>query len=528
MRAKQLVFSEEARQKLINGVNKVADAVVTTLGPKGSNVALDKNWGAPDVVHDGVSVAKQVHLEDRFENMGAQLVKQAAEKTNDAAGDGTTTATLLTQKMTVIGMKYLTAGVNAQMMKRGIDKAVEAVVVEIKRLAKPVSREDWEKIATISSQDELIGSKVAEALEMVGENGVIEVDEGKTMEITIDHRDGMSFARGFASPYFASDESGNEAKIENPVIMITDQKINSVPEFLPVAEKLLNISKRIVIIADDFDQEVIKFLVLNKVRGAFDIIAIKAPDFGERRKESIEDIAVLTGATVISPDLGIEIENLEEAHLGRADYVACDKIETRIIGGKGERSLIDGRIAVIDEIIKTTDKDFDIRRLEERKAKLSKGVAVVQVGAATEPETKNLIERVIDAKGALQAAISEGIIPGGGVTYIHASKVINGMKFESYDEQIGGQLVAEVLEQPLRVLAENSGVDAGEVSYRIKAQEEPNYGYNVVTNTYGDMVKLGVIEPAKVATSALQYAASVASMILTTKCLITDIDEKKE
>ena len=528
MAAKQLLFNDQARQKMLVGINKLAAAVTVTLGPKGRNVAIDKSWGAPTVLHDGVSVAKEIKLEDPFENMGAQLVKEAASKTNDAAGDGTTTATLLAQQISVKGMKYVTAGTNPMIMKLGIDKAVTAVVTEIRRLAKPVTESDWEKVATISAQNPIIGQKVAEALKKVGKNGVVEVEEGKTMEITIDHREGMEFDKGYASAYFVTKPDQMEAEIENPYILVTDQKISSIQDLLPLLEKLMQISKSFVIIADDVEGEALTTLVLNKLRGAFNVLAVKAPGFGDRRKAMLEDIAILTGGQFISKDTGRELKAVEVKDLGRADSVRSSKDTTRIVGGKGKKNDIMARVAQIDQEISKSTSDFDIEKLQERKAKLTGGVAVIQVGAATEVEMKDMQERVKDAKEATKAAIEEGIIPGGGVTLLQAGKVLEKLKGTTEDEQVGIDLVKSVLEEPLRMLARNSGTDEGWVVRTVAAKNDGHYGFNAVTNEFGDMVKAGVIEPAKVAISSLQNAASVASMILTTECLITDLPEKKD
>ncbi len=526
--AKQLAFSDDARQKMLAGINKLAAAVVTTLGPKGRNVAIDKAWGSPTVLHDGVSVAKEIVLEDKFENMGAQLVKEAANRTNDSTGDGTTTATLLAQHITNKGMKYVTAGVNPMIMKRGIDRAVEVVMKEIARLAKPVKESDWEKVATISAQNAVIGAKVAEALKLVGKDGVLEVEEGKTMDITIDHKKGMVLEKGYASPYFVTNSDSMESEIKNPYILVTDQKVSSIQDLIPMLENFMKVSKDLVIIADDIDGEALTTLVVNKLRGTFNVLAIKAPGFGDRKKELLQDIAVLTGANIISAETGRALKDASVEDLGRADMVRSTKDETVIVGGKGTQSDIDGRIAQITAQYEKATSEFDKEKLNERKAKLTGGVAVIQVGAASEVEMKNLQERVKDAKGALKAAIDSGITPGGGVTYIQAAKVLAKLKGESYDEQVGITLIAEVLEQPLRMLARNSGVDEGEVLYQIKQKDDAAFGFDVITNTFGDMVKAGVIEPAKVEIEALRNAASVGSMILTTECLITDVPEDKK
>jgi chaperonin GroEL len=528
MAAKQLLFGDDARQKMLSGVNQLAKAVVTTLGPKGRNVALDKSWGAPTVVHDGVSVAKEITLEDKFENMGAQLVKQAAEQTNEATGDGTTTATLLAQQITVKGMRLVTAGTNPMIMKRGLDKAVAAVVTEIRRLAKPVKKADWEKVATISAQNEVIGAKIAEALELVGETGVVEVEEGKTMDITIDHKEGMIFDKGYASPYFAAGSEDMIAEIKNPYVLVTDQKISSIQDLVPFLEKFMQVSKDLVIIADDIDAEALTALVVNKLRGALNVLAVKAPGFGDRKKSMTEDIAVLLGAEIVSSDRGMALKDVSIEHLGRADMVKSTKDETTIVGGKGTQADIDARVSQIDAEIKASSSDFDKEKLQERKAKLTGGVAVIQVGAATEAEMKNLMERVKDAKEATKAAIEEGIIPGGGVTLIQAVKVLKKIKTDSADEQAGVNLIGLVAEEPLRMLAQNSGADAGWVAKTVAAKNDATFGFNAVTNEFGDMVKAGVVEPAKVATSSLINAASVASMILTTECLVTDLSEAEK
>jgi len=528
MAAKQLIFSDEARQKMLVGINKLAAAVTTTLGPKGRNVAIDRSWGSPNVIHDGVSVAKEITLEDKFENMGAQLVKEAASKTNDMAGDGTTTATLLAQKIAVRGMKYVTAGTNPMIMKKGIDMAVEAMVKEIKRLAKPVKEEDWEKVATISAQSPVIGAKIAEALMKVGKDGVIEVEEGKSLDITIEHKEGMEFDKGYASPYFVSDPDRMEAVIEQPYVLVTDFKISSIQDLLPLLEKQMQISKNLVLIADDIDGEALTTLVVNKLRGAFNILAIKAPGFGDRRKEMLQDIAVLIGANFVSKDTGRLLKDVGPEDLGQADSIRSSKDTTRIVGGKGKQQDIDARVAQIEAEIKSSTSDFDIEKLDERKAKLTGGVAVIQVGASTEVEMKNLQERVKDAKGATKAAIEEGIIPGGGVTLIQAAKKLDKIKGANHDEQTGIDLIKVVSQEPLRMLAINSGMDDGYVVHEVMKRDDPHFGFNAMTNEFGDMVEDGVIEPAKVAIASLQNAASIGSMILTTECLITDAPESEK
>ena len=528
MPAKQIIFDDQAQQKLVSGVTKLANAVVATLGPRGANVAIDKSWGAPTVLHDGVSVAKEITLEDPFENMGAQLVKEAASKTNDMAGDGTTTATLLAHQLVVKGMRNLTAGTNAMMMRRGMEMAVKAVIAEIEKLAKPVKPEEWVKVATISAQNELIGKKIAEALKLVGADGVVEVEEGKSMDITIEHTEGMEFDKGFASAYFITDSEHMEAVIEDPYILITDQKISSIQELVPFLEKIMRVSKNLVIIADDIDGEALATLVVNKLRGVFNILALKAPGFGDRRKAMLEDIAILTGATVISGDLGRKLDSAEIEDCGRASSVRATKDSTRIVSGSGKKSEIKARIAALEKQISGTKSEFDREKLQERKAKLSSGVAVIQVGAATEVELKELQERVKDAKEATKAAIEEGVIPGGGVTYLQAIKALSKLKNDDADVVTGINLVREALEMPVRTLAENSGADGGWVARTIMEQKDPAYGFNAQTLEFGNMLEQGVIDPAKVAKQALINAASVAGGILTTRVLITDVKEEKK
>jgi len=528
MAAKQLLFGDEARQKMLVGINKLANAVVTTLGPKGRNVALDRSWGSPSVIHDGVTVAKEIELEDPFENMGAALVKEAANKTNEVAGDGTTTSTLLAQQIALHGMKQVTAGANPMIMKRGIDKAVQAVVLELRRLSVDVKQEDWEKVATISAQSSVIGGKIAEALRKVGKDGVVEVEEGKTMEITIEHKEGMEFDKGYASPYFVTDTDHMEAVSEKPYILITDQKIANIKDILPLLEAVVNENRELVIIADEIEGEALTTLVVNRLRGTFKCLAVKAPGFGDRRKEMLQDIAILTGANLISTDTGRKLVETSISDLGQADSVRSSKDSTRIVGGRGSQEDINARVAQIEKQIQNTTSDFDIEKLQERKAKLTGGVAVIQVGASTEMEMKNLQERVKDAKEATKAAIEEGIIPGGGVTFIRASKVLDQVATTSDDEKAGVELIKTILEAPLRMLAVNSGEDAGWVVGQIKAKNQDNWGFNALTNKFEDLSKAGVIEPTKVAITALENAASVASMILTTECLVTDAPKKNE
>jgi len=526
--AKQIVFSDEARQKLLVGVNKLAKAVVTTLGPKGRNVAIDRKWGAPTVLHDGVSVAKEISLEDPFENMGAQLVKEAASKTNDVAGDGTTTATLLAQQIVQAGMKNITAGANPMQMKRGIDKAVAAVVEELYKIKKEVKELDWQSVATISAQNPEIGAKIAQSLKLVGKNGVVEVEEGRTFKLEIEHKEGMAFDKGYASPYFVTDPANMESIIEDPYLLITDQKISSISELLPFLEKFVKVSKNLVIIADDIDGEALATLVVNKMRGSFNVLAVKAPAFGDRRKAVLEDIAILTGGSVISSDTGRKLDSVEMEDLGRADRVWADKDNCRLIGGHGNKKSIAARVSQIKTEIAKNTSEFDKEKLEERLAKLAGGVAVIKVGAATEVELSELKERVKDAVGATKAAIEEGIVPGGGVALVRVASALDKVTAGNDDEKIGIGIIRQSLQEPLRWLAINSGADAGWVIRKVEENENINFGFNALTMEFEDMIKAGILDPVKVTRSALQNAASVASMILTTEALITDLPEKED
>jgi chaperonin GroEL len=527
--AKQLKFSDDARQSLLKGIDVVAKAVVTTLGPKGRNIALDKKWGAPNIVHDGVTVAKEIELEDPFENMGAQLVKEAASKTNDVAGDGTTTATLLAQQMTQAGMKNITAGANPMIVKRGIEKAVEAVLAELKKIAKPIKgKEEIEQVATISAGDEVIGKRIAEALDKVGRDGVVTVEEGKGLEIEIEYKEGMEFDRGYVSPYFVTNPERMESEVEDAYMLLTDKKISSIQDMLPFLEKFVKVSKNLVIIADEVEGEALATLVVNKLKGTFSVLAIKAPGFGDRRKEMLEDIAVLTGGVVVSEDTGRTFESIEITDLGQADKIWADKDNARIIGGKGDPSAIKGRVALLKRQIAETDSDFDREKLEERLAKLSGGVAQINVGAATEIELNEKKERVKDAVGATKAAVEEGIVPGGGIALLRVRKALDDVKTENDDEKVGVEIVRDALEQPLRWLAKNAGEDDGYVLRKVEEAKDTDYGYNAYNGEFGSMMKFGILDPVKVTRSALQNAASVAMMVLTTEGLVTDIPEKKE
>lgn len=526
--AKQLLYAEEARTKLKNGVDKLAMAVATTLGPKGRNVALDKKWGAPSVIHDGVTVAKEVELEDPFENMGASLVREAASKTNDVAGDGTTTATVLAQAIVDQGLKNVTAGSNPMVLKKGVEKAAEAVVAELKKMAKKVGDHgEIQKIATISAADETIGKMIAEALEKVGPDGVVTVEESKGLDTSVETKEGMEFDRGFISPYFVTDTDKMKAEIDDAHILITDQKITSLNDLLAFLENFVKISKNLVIIADEVEGEALATLVVNKLRGTFNVLAIKAPGFGDRRKEMLEDIATLTGGNVISEDLGRKLESVTIEDLGRAEQVVSDKENTIIVGGKGTKSAIDGRIKQIRNELEKTDSDFDREKLEERLAKLSGGVAVINVGAATEIELKEKKERVDDAVHATKAAVEEGYVVGGGVALIRARKVLDKLILATTetDERIGLEIVRDALEKPLAKLAQNAGMDAGWVVKEVE-KATGNVGLNAMTGKFEDLTAAGIIDPVKVTRSALQNAASVAMMILTTEALITDLPEK--
>lgn len=532
--AKQLKFSDDARQALMKGIDVVAKAVVTTLGPKGRNVALDKKWGAPSVVHDGVSVAKEIELKEPFENMGAQLVKEAADKTNDVAGDGTTTATLLAQQMTAAGMKNVTAGANPMIVKKGIERAVSEVVTELKKISKPIkNKEEIEQVATISAGDSEIGAKIAEALDEVGRNGVVTVEEGKGLTIDIEYKQGMEFDRGYVSPYFVTNPEKMEAEVEDAYILLTDKKVSSIQDMLPFLEKFVKVSKNLVIVADEVEGEALATLVVNKLKGTFNVLAIKAPGFGDRRKESLEDIAVLSGGVVISEDTGRTFESIEITDLGQADKVWADKDNARIIGGKGDKKAIEGRISFLKRQISETDSEFDREKLEERLAKLSGGVAQINVGAATEIELNEKKERVKDAVGATKAAVEEGIVPGGGVALLRARQILKGesakIKSDDKDEQIGIDIVYQALGEPLRWLAINAGEgDGWSILKEVEKSKDFDYGFNALSNNFGSMTKFGILDPLKVTRAALQNASSVASMVLTTEALITDLPEKEE
>lgn len=526
MAGKILKFDSEAREKLLKGVNTLTEAVATTLGPKGRNVAIDKKWGAPNVVHDGVTVAKEIELEDPFENMGAQLIKEAASKTSDVAGDGTTTATILAQAMVAEGLKNIQAGANPMILKKGMEKAVSALVDELRKVSKKITtQEEIAQVATIAAADGEIGRLIAEALQRVGKDGVVTVEEGKTMEMAVEYKEGMEFDKGFVSPYFVTDTDKMEASIEDAYILITDKKISSASDLVPFLEKFVAVSKNLVIIADEVEGEALALLVVNKLRGTFNVLTVKAPGFGDRRKESLEDIAILTGGSVISEDTGKKFESVEIDELGRAGRVTSDKDNTLIVDGKGVKSKIEGRIAQIRRELAGSDSEFDKEKLQERLAKLTGGVAVVNVGAATEVELKEKKERVIDAVAATKAAIEEGIVAGGEVTLLRAAKVLDAVVTDNQEEKVGVEIVRKALEQPFRQLIKNAGMDDGVALAKVK-DGSGSMGIDVLDGEVKDLIKSGIIDPVKVARSALQNGASVAVMIMSTEVLITDQPEK--
>ncbi len=526
--AKILKFDTDAREKLLKGINTLTEAVAATLGPKGRNVAIDKKWGAPNVVHDGVTVAKEIDLEDPFENMGAQLLKEAASRTNDIAGDGTTTATVLAQAIVSEGLKNIQAGANPMTLRRGMEKAVVALVAELKAISKKLTTpEETVQVATISAQNEAIGKIIADALAKVGKDGVITVEEGKTMEMSVDYKEGMEFDKGYASPYFATDTDKMESSLEEPYILITDKKISSMADLMPFLEKFVQVSKTLVIVAEEVEGEALTTLILNKLRGSFNVLAVGAPGFGDRRKQMLEDIAILTGGTVISEETGRKLDSTEIEDLGRAARVTSTKDTTLIVDGKGNKKTIESRISQLRREIGKTDSEFDREKLQERLAKLTGGVAVINVGAATEVEMKEKKERVIDAVAATKAAIEEGIVPGGEVALLRVAKVLDKLKGENEEEQLGIKLVQKALEKPFRRLIQNSGLDEG-VSLTKVLEASGNMGIDVNDGEIKDLVKAGVIDPVKVTRTALQNAASVAIMVMTTNVLITDKPEAEK
>lgn len=523
--AKQILYREEARRALERGVNALADTVKVTLGPKGRNVVLDKKFGSPLITNDGVTIAREIELEDEFENMGAQLVKEVATKTQDVAGDGTTTATLLAQAIIREGIKNVTAGANPMIIRKGIDKAVKAVVEEIKNISKPIEgKEDIARVAAISADNEEVGQLIAEAMEKVGKDGVITVEESKGFGTSLNVVEGMQFDRGYISPYMVTDTEKMEAVLDEPFILITDRKISSVQDILPALEKIVQQGKQLVLIAEDVEGEALATLVVNKLRGTFTCVAVKAPGFGDRRKAMLEDIATLTGGRVISEELGLDLKNVELNMLGRARQVKVTKEDTIIVDGNGNSEEIQKRIAQLRVQIEDTTSDFDREKLQERLAKLAGGVAVIEVGAATETELKEMKLRIEDALSATRAAVEEGIVAGGGTAFINAISALDKVKVNG-DELTGMNIIRRALEEPIRMIAENAGLEGSVVVERLK-NEPVGVGFNALTEVYEDMVKAGIVDPAKVTRSALQNAASISSMFLTTEAVVADIPEK--
>ncbi|MDX9990538.1 MAG: chaperonin GroEL [Anaerolineales bacterium] len=534
MAAKQLVFTEEARRKLKNGMDIVANAVATTLGPKGRNVAIDRKFGSPTITHDGVSVAKEIELEDPFENMGAQLLKEAAQKTNDIAGDGTTTSTVLAHAIVTEGLKALAAGYNPMLLKRGIEKAADSVVAGLREMAVSINtKEEIASVATNSAADVEIGNLIADVMDKVGKDGVITVEESKSMLFETEYVEGMQFDRGYISPYFITDAEHMESVIADAYILIHEKKISAAQDIVPILEKLVQLGKReLVIIAEDVDGEALATLVLNKLRGMLNVLAIKAPGFGDRRKAMLQDIAILTGGTVISEETGRKLETTAITDLGRAEKIVADKDNTTIVGGKGEPAGIKGRVDQIRVEIDKSTSDYDREKLQERVAKLAGGVAIVRVGAATETELKEKKHRVEDALSAARAAVEEGIVPGGEISLINASNALDDVKMDNEDAQVGVSIVRKALEAPIRRLASNAGQDGSVIIDGVRRaaveKKNKNIGYNVMTGEYTDMIKAGVIDPVKVVRGALENAASIAAMILTTEVLITDVPEENK
>ena len=526
--AKQIKFDAEARQKILAGVEKLSNAVTSTLGPSGRNVILDKKFGSPQITKDGVTVAKEIELPDPFENMGAQMVKEVASKTNDVAGDGTTTATLLAEAIYREGLKNLTAGANGMALKRGIDKATAAVVDGIAKLSKKVkSADEIAQVATLSANgDEEIGKMISEAMEKVGKEGTITVEEAKTLESSLDVVEGMQFDKGYLSPYFVTDPEEMECELENPYILLFEKKIANLQELLPVLQAVAKSGRPLMIIAEDVEGEALATLVVNKLRGSFQVCAVKAPGFGDRRKAILQDIAILTGGQLISEDLGVKLENVGLDMLGRAKKVTVDKDNTTIVEGLGKSADIKARVDQIKKQIEETTSDYDREKLQERLAKLSGGVAIIKVGAATEAAMKEKKDRVDDALHATRAAVEEGIVPGGGVAYLRCQKAIDALNLEG-DEKVGANIISRAIEAPLRKLVTNAGQEAALVIANVKKAAGTN-GYNVRTGEYADLLKCGVVDPAKVTRCALQNAASIAGLLLTTDCMVTDIPEKKD
>ena len=526
--AKQIIFGEDARKAIERGVNQLADTVKITLGPKGRNVVLDKKFGAPLITNDGVTIAKEIELEDPFENMGAQLIKEVSTKTNDVAGDGTTSATVLAQAMINEGLKNLAAGANPMTMKRGITKATEAAVGAIRKNSQPVSGSgDITRVGAISSGDEVIGSLIAEAMEKVSQNGVITIEESKTAETYSEVVEGMQFDRGYLSPYMATDTEKMEAVLDDALILITDKKVTNIQEILPLLEQIVKAGRKLLIIAEDVEGEALATIILNKLRGTFTCVCVKAPGFGDRRKQMLQDIAILTGGQVISADLGMELKDTDIAMLGQARQVKVTKENTVIVDGAGASEDIKARIGQISAQIETTTSEYDKEKLQERLAKLSGGVAVIKVGAATETEMKEKKLRIEDALNATRAAVEEGIVAGGGTAYVAASKAADALVATlEGDEKTGAAMIAKALKAPIMQIAANAGLHGAVILDKVYGSDEANFGYDAAKDVYGNMIKMGIIDPTKVCRSALENAASVASMVLTTESLVTDIPEK--
>ncbi|MDE3166109.1 MAG: chaperonin GroEL [Acidobacteriota bacterium] len=525
--AKQIVYSESSRQAILRGVNQLADAVKVTLGPKGRNVVLEKKFGGPNITKDGVTVAKEIELKDPLENMGAQMVREVASKTSDVAGDGTTTATILAQSIFREGVKAVAAGANPMALKRGIDKAVSVAIEEVKKLSKPVSGEMIAQVGTISANsDATIGNIIAEAMKKVGKDGVITVEESKTMSTELDTVEGMQFDRGYLSPYFVSDPERMECVLEDPYILIHEKKISNMKDLLPLLEQIARSGKPLLIIAEEVEGEALATLVVNKLRGTLNACSVKAPGFGDRRKAMLEDIAILTGGRAIMEDIGVKLEGVRLEDLGRAKRITVDKDNTTIVDGNGAQKSIEGRIKQLRSQIEETTSDYDREKLQERLAKLAGGVAVIKVGAATETEMKEKKARVEDALHATRAAVEEGIVPGGGVALLRAATALSGLKTDG-DEEIGVKIVKRACEEPLRQIVGNAGTEGAIVVDKVRENKNANYGYNAATDVYEDLVATGVIDPTKVTRSALQNAASIAGLMLTTEAMVAEIPEKK-
>jgi chaperonin GroEL len=526
MSAKQLIYDAEARRRLKTGIDALANAVKVTLGPRGRNVAIDKKWGAPTITHDGVTVAKEIELEDHFQNMGAQMLKQAATKTNDVAGDGTTTSTVIAQAIVTEGLRNLAAGANPMLLKRGINLGTQAVVDEIKTLAIPVKgRQDIEHIAAIAANDMEIGQLLAQAMDKVGRDGVITVEEGKGLKLEVEYTEGMQFDRGYISPYFVSDLQRMEASLDEPYVLITDKKISATTDVLPVLENLVQTGhKDLLIIAEDVDAEALATLVVNKLRGILNVVAVKAPGFGDRRKDMLRDLATVTGGTVISEEVGKRLDQASLDDLGRARRIVVTRDETTIIEGRGKPEDIQGRITQIKAQIDETTSDYDKEKLQERVAKLSGGVAVIKVGAATEVELKEKKARVEDALHATRAAIEEGVVPGGGTVLLRAAAVVDALQLDG-DEQVGAQILKRALQEPLRQLVANAGLEGSVVVEHLRRESRPNWGFDVMAEAYVNLLEAGIIDPAKVTRCALENAASVAGMMLSTEALVADMPE---